>query len=123
MSDNKKKRAAILRVYDIIQSLDKIESYIDGLDAVRFSEDGLIQDAVVRNIEVIGEAAKNIPDDICTSHSDIAWREMKAMRDVIAHGYFNIKPDIVWRVASVELPPLRKPMERLFKELEKENDK
>jgi len=66
----------------------------------------LVYDAVLRNLEILGEAAKHVPADVKADMADIAWREIAGMRDWIAHGYFTIKADVVWNAIEVELPLL-----------------
>ncbi len=118
---NKAKRGAILRISDMIDAINMIETYTSGFDLKRFSDDRLTQDAVIRNVEIIGEAAKNIPEEICLKAPSIAWREVKAIRDVIAHNYFGIKIETVWAVVVEEIPILRTALEKLLSDIKKEN--
>lgn len=117
MSD-KEKRSQILRVYDVLDCIHKIQSYLAGKDKDSFLQDKMAQDAVVRNIEIIGEAAKQISGDICAAYPGIPWRDMKAIRDVIAHGYFDVNVEVVWVVATEEIPPLEDLFKKLYADLE-----
>ncbi|SHI48823.1 HepT-like ribonuclease domain-containing protein [Desulfosporosinus lacus] len=90
----------------IFESIEKIENYtFSGKD--EFMKSTLIQDAVIRNLEVIGEATKNIPQDIKEQNSQIPWRQMAGLRDVLIHDYMGISLKIVWNVVQNELPQLK----------------
>ena len=77
-----------------------------GRNRDQFAQNQLIQDAVLRNIELIGEAAARIPSDARLAHPEIAWREIVAMRNQLIHGYLGVDLDVVWDVVQVELPLL-----------------
>ena len=96
------------RVYlaHILERIDRINLFTDrGRDA--FFADAMIQDAVVRNLEVIGEAAKRIPDDYRQLHPAIPWRSLAALRDVLIHQYEGVSLPEVWQVVEEHLPRLR----------------
>jgi len=96
------------RVYlaQILERIDRIVRYTQrGRDV--FLADSLIQDAVVRNLEVIGEAAKRIPDDYRQVHPTIPWRSLAALRDVLIHQYEGVSLPEVWQVVEEHLPRLR----------------
>jgi len=98
-----------IQVYldDIIDSCDRIAQYIEGVDAERFISDVELQDAVVRRMEIIGEAVKRLPDSLRDKHPDIAWKEAAGMRDVLIHAYDTVDPSIVWRTAKDVLPAFK----------------
>jgi uncharacterized protein with HEPN domain len=87
----------------------------DGRDA--FIADPKTQDAVIRNIEVIGEATKNLSDTLKSSHSDIPWKQIAGMRDTLIHRYFGVKLDLVWQVVESHLPPFLKRIEAILSAL------
>jgi len=91
---------------DILEAMQRIISYTGGLSYERFMEDKRTQDAVVRNIEVIGEAAKRLSSPLKKQHPAIPWKDMAGMRDKVIHHYFGINYDIVWTVANEEIPRL-----------------
>lgn len=93
---------------DILECIDKIENYIKGLDFEDFSTTPMVIDAVVRNIEIIGEASKNVPDEVKERHSQIPWRKMAGIRNRIVHEYFGVDISIIWFIISQELAPLKK---------------
>ena len=81
--------------------------YCTGLNRHQFAQNQLVQDAVLRNIELIGEAAaRSIPPEVRLAHPEIAWREIVAMRNQLIHGYLGVDLDVVWDVVQVELPLL-----------------
>ena len=80
-----------------------------------FSNDRKTINAVVRSLEVVGEAAKNIPDGVKKKYPDIPWKKMAGMRDKLSHEYFGIDEGIVWKVATEELPPLKKFIQKILK--------
>ena len=91
---------------DIIDAGQKIEQYTRGMDYEDFASDQKTVDAVLRNFEVIGEAAKNVPNEIYDKYSEIPWSEMPEMRDKLIHGYATIELRIVWMTIQEEIPTL-----------------
>lgn len=100
------RRAWRERVEDILQAVERIRSYTESLNARSFAEDQKTIDAVVRNLEVIGEASSHIPLEIQGRHSEIPWREMRAMRNLLSHAYFGIDAAVVWKTVRDDLPAL-----------------
>ena len=102
---------------DIIESISKIEDYTRGLTFEDFSQSTLIIDAVVRNIEIIGEASKNIPPETQNNFQDVPWQKIKGIRNRIVHEYFSVDVSIIWFIVQNELEPLKN---TLTKHLDKE---
>ncbi|MDR3627361.1 MAG: DUF86 domain-containing protein [Ignavibacteriaceae bacterium] len=92
---------------DILESIGKIESYTKEITFVDFSTNPLIIDAVVRNIEIIGEASKNIPVEIYKKFDDVPWKKLNGIRNKIVHEYFQIDISIIWFIIENELTPLK----------------
>lgn len=90
------------------------ETYIVGLDEATFSKDRKTQDAVVRNLEIIGEASSRLPDDFRSGHGDIPWALMRGLRNRIVHAYFGVDLQLVWEVVVDDLPPLKERIEKLI---------
>lgn len=97
-------REYLLYLEDIYESMIKIGKYISDLEEQSFKRNFLVVDAVIRNFEIIGEASKNIPDLIKKKHPDIPWKKMYALRNIISHDYFGIDYDVIWKIASEQLP-------------------
>ncbi|MFN4173715.1 MAG: DUF86 domain-containing protein [Parachlamydiaceae bacterium] len=101
------------RIQDILNSIEKIESYISGLTYSQFKTNSLIIDAVVRNIEVIGEASKSIPKSFRSKHPQIPWDQIGAMRNILIHEYFGVDTKIVWNTAKKDLHTLKKQLNNI----------
>jgi uncharacterized protein with HEPN domain len=91
---------------DIISAIEKIESYTKGNTFEKFRQQGMLIDAILYNLEVIGEAAKHIPDDMRLRYPEVEWRKVIGLRDIVAHEYFGISLEIVWDVTQNKLPDL-----------------
>ena len=90
----------------IREAIAKIEKYTKG-GQKKFMEDTMIQDSVIRNLEIIGEAARNLPTDLRKSSPKVPWRSITGMRNVLIHEYFGVDLDIVWKVVTQRLPILK----------------
>ena len=118
------------RVYlaQILERVERIEEFTrKGKDI--FMANKLLQDAVIRNFEVIGEASKRLPPEFRDQHPEIPWRKITAFRDVLIHAYDRVDIKEVWRIVEQELPPLKQaiaaflpPMDQLEKELAEEDE-
>lgn len=115
-----KKRSHLLFLKDILESMEKIESYISGMDYEKFEGNKMVFDAVLRNLEVIGEAAKNVPADVRKKHSDIPWKRIVGLRNVTIHEYFGVDSSIIWEIIKKNLPDTREKIRRIIRETEKE---
>ena len=100
---------------DILDSIKKIEKYTNGIFFDKFSSDELVQDGVVRNLEIIGEAVKNISMSFREKYSNIPWKKIAGMRDKLIHRYFNVDVDRVWSVIVKDIPNLKKQIEEIIK--------
>lgn len=112
-----KRRNCTIYIEDILESMDKIERYTKGLDFESFSANDMVVDAVLRNLEIIGEASRNIPEDIREKYPDIPWKRMIGLRNIAIHEYFGIDLGIIWEIISRNLPetkPKIKTMLQLF---------
>ena len=96
-----------LYIDHILESIAKIESFVAGLNLETFRKNLLVQSAVMRELEIIGEAAKKLSDEFKKQHSGIVWREVAGMRDKLAHDYFEIDVEVVWKTVIEELPQLK----------------
>jgi uncharacterized protein with HEPN domain len=104
----------IAYVLDIYQSAQMIRDYVANLSKEAFEDDYRTQDAVIRRLEIIGEATKRLSDEFRTDHPEIAWKSMSGMRDILIHDYDDVELDIVWEVATQRIPPLIEQIEPLI---------
>jgi len=91
---------------DIREACEKIMRYVQGLNLDHFVEDEKTFDAVVRNLEIIGEAAKHIPAEMRALYPDVEWNKIAGLRDIVAHEYFGLDEDILWDVVQNRIPVL-----------------
>jgi len=105
-------------VEDIISAMDKSIDFVKNISYEEFTRDDKTVFAVVRALEIIGEAAKKIPDDIRKNYPEIPWKDITGMRDKVIHEYFGVKLSIVWRTIKEEIPPLKPIFEKILRDLE-----
>lgn len=91
---------------DIVDSIERIEAYNDEYD-LSLGEDNILTDAVIRNLEVIGEAVKNLPEEVKKDRPEVEWREIAGFRDVLIHQYFKVNSDIIVDIVENKLPELK----------------
>lgn len=103
----------------MIEFAENVISYCEGMDKTSFEEKGLTYDATVRNLELIGEAASHIPDEIRATYFSIPWRMIIATRNRLIHGYLGIDNDILWSIINVDTPALLNELETLKTSLKK----
>ncbi len=89
---------------DILEAVSRASQYIDEMDYAAFIHDTKTQDAVIRTIEIIGEATKNLSADLRLAYPDVPWKNMAGVRDKLIHHYFGVNIDIIWQIAVDELP-------------------
>jgi uncharacterized protein with HEPN domain len=99
---------------DIEEAIRRISSYAAGLTYESFLLDTKTQDAIVRNLEIIGEAAKSISDRLRAEHPAIPWRNMAGLRDRLIHDYFGVSFDVVWEIVTNDLPKVVDPLKKLL---------
>ncbi|NPV58386.1 MAG: DUF86 domain-containing protein [Actinobacteria bacterium] len=97
----------------ILECIDLVEEYLRGKSVDDFMASTQLQDAVIRRIEIIGEATKNLPLEFKEKHPDIPWKEMAGMRDIIVYEYFGVDLKLTWRVASEDIKGLKAQLEKL----------
>ena len=100
----------------MLESIGLIEEYVSGLDLEKFLDNDEKQDAVLRRISIIGEAAKNLPDEFRWIHEGIPWRRIAGMRDKAIHEYFGVDLQLVWTVTQKNLPELKKAIRSILED-------
>lgn len=108
-------RADVEFLADTKEAVLRINAYTGDLSYEQFLEDKKTQDAVVRNLEIIGEAAKNISEELKKKYPQIRWKELAGVRDKLIHHYFGVNFDIVWSIVKQELPELLSQLEEILK--------
>jgi len=112
----KENRSFKMYLEDIHLAMDRIAENIEGYTFIKFKQDYKTVDAVIRNFEIIGEAAKNLPEDFKTIHSDLPWSEMYLLRNKVSHEYFGVDYDIIWDIALNYLPENKLRIKQLIEE-------
>lgn len=106
-------RDARERLRDILEAIEHIERYaVKGQDA--FETDELIQNWCVRHLQIIGEAARGIPEEVARQAPDVPWKDIIGMRHILVHDYFGINTSVVWGVVERDLPTLKKKIQALL---------
>jgi len=104
---------------DILRAIERIEEYAGDLSYKDFCENQLVQDGVVRNLEIIGEAVKNLPKDVQKKYPTVEWKKIAGLRDILIHAYFGVDRDIVWDVVINNIPDLKKQISLILKKKNK----
>jgi len=100
------KRTSGLLLEDILDSCHKILEYTEGITFEEFESDSKTVDAVIRNFEIIGEAAKLLPDDIKEKYTEVEWHRIRGFRNRIIHDYFGVDLQIIWKITHEQIPGL-----------------
>jgi len=115
-------RDPLIFLEDIVESLSKINRYIEGLEYSDFAKDEKTIDALIRNLEIIGEAVKNIPDSIRKKYPEVEWKEAAALKDVLIHDYFGVDLESLWDTIHNNLPEFGEKISIVYqKESQKES--
>jgi Uncharacterized conserved protein len=114
---SKKRKDWRLYLLDMLECIKRIENYVEGLSYEQFLMDDKTKDAVVRNIEIIEEASRNIPKEIQTRYIHIPWVEIISTRHVIAHDYFDLDYEIIWSIIVQDIPVLKRELELILREI------
>ena len=101
---------------DILKAINKIEKYTLNLSFEDFTQNPLIQDGVIRNLEIIGEAIKNIPDDVKKANPEVEWKKIAGLRDILIHAYFGIDVNIIWDIVKNKIPALKGKISQMLEE-------
>lgn len=119
------KRNYKLFIEDILEAMNKIEEYIKGLSYEDFTEKEMVEDAVIRKMEIIGEAAKNVPENIKAQYKNIPWKKMVGLRNLTIHEYFGVDLSIIWEIVTKNIPAAKPDIQKVLEDMEagEANDK
>ena len=111
------KRDHRLFLRDIIDAMNAIEEFVEGMDFEAFLVDDKTTSAVIRKFEIIGEATKNIPEWLKEKHPEIPWKRMAGMRDVLIHAYFGIDYELLWNAIKIEIPKIKPKLQVILEKI------
>ncbi len=110
------KRTQELYIGDILESIEKIERYVKGFTEKNFYQDSQLQDAILRRLEIMGEAVKNISQNFRIKYPEIPWKNIAGLRDVLTHEYFGVNLKRVWKIIKEDLPELKEKISKILKQ-------
>jgi len=108
------KREFIFYLEDMVLSMEKIANYLQNVDFEQFLKNDMVIDAVIRNFEIIGEAANNIPTDLQDKYPDIPWSKMYRLRNIVIHHYHGIDYEMIWEISHNHLPQNKMDLQKVI---------
>ncbi|MEM5792976.1 MAG: DUF86 domain-containing protein [Candidatus Aenigmatarchaeota archaeon] len=109
------KRDETVYLKDILESIERIEEYKRGINRKKFLENPQIQDSIIRRLEIIGEAVKNLSKGFREEHPQVEWKKISGTRDILIHSYFGVNLERVWNLIELDLPKLKKEIEKILR--------
>lgn len=111
------KRSYLLYLEDILNAMNKIVNYTKDIGYDDFEENTMLNEAVIRNLEIIGEACKNIPQNLRKQYSNIPWKRMIGLRNIMIHEYFGVDLAIVWKIITRNIPETKPMIEQMINQI------
>ena len=108
------------RLRHILEAVEKIQHYVEGMSLEEFLADSRTSDAVLRNLEIIGEAARLVPEEVTTRYHQVPWADMGAIRNIVAHQYDRVNLRTIWEAVQQDLPPLSPLLEQVLEQVGEE---
>jgi uncharacterized protein with HEPN domain len=105
-----------------MDSMDQVMAYVEDMTFDEFEKDKMRIDAVLRNIQIIGEAARNISEEIKENYPDIPWRRMIGLRNIVVHAYFGVDLEMIWRISTVNIPQTQPQLEKVVEFFKEKNE-
>lgn len=109
-------RDSQLYLKDILEAMESIEAFVSGMDYKAFQADDKTSSAVIRKLEIIGEATKQVPNDIRAQYPEVPWKAMAGMRDRLIHFYFGVSNRLVWRAIQKDIPKAKPHIQRIIED-------
>lgn len=99
----------------ILECIELVEEYSNNLSKEKFLKNIVVQDAIIRRLEIIGEATRNLPNEFRSEYSEVAWKKILAARNILAHNYFGIDLNTIWRIVKNDIQPLKEQIGKMLK--------
>ena len=116
------KKDIIIFIKHILEGIESIENFSRGISKIKFLRDELRQNAIIRKLEIIGEATKNVPSSFRNKYPSIEWKRIAGLRDKLIHDYFGVNLDRVWNIVRKDIPNLKKKIKAILEETEKQSN-
>ena len=114
------KRRIEAYLYDILENANDIIEFTESLDYEKFVSDKKTKNAVIRSLEIIGEASRYIDDEFRENHPNVPWREMVGLRNILIHQYFNVDTILLWKIINNDVPHMKNEIEKVLRSIYKE---
>ncbi len=115
---SKQRRDWFFRVHDMLKSIEQIENIVEQTTLEEFMKNFMFSNSVIRDLEIIGEASKHIPQEVASLYNHVPWQDIKDMRNVLIHEYFGVNLKVVWDTATLDIPSMKSVLFEILKNYE-----